>query len=197
MVYRINKYSANTPKFGVLRDAFSHDEVERIKFLEKILTFTKGKVGPAQSEDDTARDSKIAFMGPNESTDWIYARLAGIVPKVNYDLFLLDVDQIEILQYTIYEATNEQHYEWHLDCHADYRDYDRKISGTLMLSDPSEYEGGELEIIVNGSPDKTEKLKPEKGHIAFFSSAFPHKVHPVTSGTRKSIVFWVLGKRES
>lgn len=196
-MYKINKYSANTPKFGVLRDAFTSEEVERIRFLEKILEFKKGTVGPAQEEDTLSRDSKVAFLPPNESTEWIYGRMAAVIPKVNYDLFLLDIDQIEILQYTVYDSSKEQHYDWHLDCHADYRDYDRKISGTLMLSSPDEYEGGELEIIVNGSPDKTEKLKPEKGHIAFFSSAFPHKVHPVTSGTRKSIVFWVLGKRES
>lgn len=197
MVYKINKYSANTPKFGVLRDAFSPEEVDRIKFLEKILKFDKGRVGVEQTEDDNSRNSKISFMMPNESTDWIYNRIGALVPKVNYDLFLLDVDQIEVLQYTIYEGSQEQHYDWHLDAHAEYRDYERKISGTLLLSSPDEYEGGELEIIVNGSPDKTEKLKPEKGHIAFFSSSFPHKVHPVTSGTRKSIVFWVLGKRES
>ena len=66
-----------------------------------------------------------------------------------------------------------------------------------MMSDPSEYEGGELEICINGNIDKPIKLKPEKGDIVFFASWMPHRVAPIISGTRKTLVTWVMGKRES
>ena len=38
-------------------------------------------------------------------------------------------------------------------------------------------------------------LKPKKGDIVFFASWMPHRVRPVTLGTRRSIVSWILGKK--
>lgn len=194
-MFAIPRYNVQLPQFGVWKDAFTEDEVEKIVFLEKLIEFTKGRVG-AQSQqqvDTKARDSDVSFLAVDENTLWIYERLAQIIPRVNYDLFLYDIEGIEAVQYTRY--AEDQYYDWHLDSHSMWMNYERKISGVVFLDDPDDYEGGELEIIVDGSPERSQILKPKRGHIAFFASHMPHRCKPVTSGTRRSLVFWVHGKR--
>lgn len=192
MGYPIFKYKANLPQWGIYKDAMSPEEVEQAVFLEKFLPLFDGRVN-GEVVDKEARDSKVTFLHHDEETDWIFRRLGDITPIVNYDLFMYDIEAIEAVQYTVYEEG--QYYNWHLDTHNNWLNYERKISGTLMLSAPDEYEGGELEIITDGSPDRAQVLKPELGHCAFFASTMPHRVRPVTKGIRRSLVFWVQGKR--
>lgn len=194
MGYPIQRYNVVLPQFGVWKDAFSEEEVEKIQFLEKLLEFSKGRVGSAsQSVNTDARDSDVSFLIPDENTSWIFERLAQIIPRVNYDLFLHDIEVIETIQYTRY--TEDQYYDWHVDSHDVWLNYERKISGVVFLDDPDDYEGGELEVITNGSPERSQVIKPQKGEIAFFASNMPHRARPVTKGTRRSLVFWVQGKR--
>jgi PKHD-type hydroxylase len=114
--------------------------------------------------------------------------------RVNYDKFMENVRHIAPIQYTMYKK--EQHYNWHNDVIPYWSPYTRKISGVLMLSDPDEYEGGDLEIIVNGNPSQPEIIKLKKGEIVWFCPTFSHKVHPVTKGTRRTLVLWVEGDRD-
>lgn len=198
-MYKINKYAAQTPEFGIWAKGFNEDEIDKIIFMEKIIPFQKASVGEGDSKVlKNVRDSKVGFLAVDQQTDWIWQRLAAIIPRANYDLFLYDIDAIQSLQYTIYSAKSKQFYDWHTDSGSAYNDYVRKISGTILLSTPDEYEGGEFEIInKGGNPNEADKFKPNKGDIVLFASHMPHKVHPVTKGTRKSLVFWVIGKRQS
>ena len=59
----------------------------------------------------------------------------------------------------------------------------RKISIIIALSDPKDYEGGELHF---SELNKSYKLK--KGTIVVFKSNEMHGVTPVTSGKRKVII---------
>ena len=81
-------------------------------------------------------------------------------------------------------------YEWHMvnDVTGMKQPPVRKISMTLLLSDPSTFEGGELEFMSEG---KTAKLK--QGQAIFFASWLQHRVKPVTQGERKSLVMWFGG----
>ena len=81
-------------------------------------------------------------------------------------------------------------YEWHMDNDVvgKHQPPVRKISMTLLLSDPSTFEGGELEFMSKG---KTAKLK--QGQAIFFSSWLQHRVKPVTKGERYSLVMWFGG----
>ena len=81
-------------------------------------------------------------------------------------------------------------YEWHMDNDVQglRQQPVRKISMTLLLSDPSTFEGGELEFMDKG---KTAKLK--QGQAVFFASWLQHRVKPVTKGERKSLVMWFGG----
>ena len=177
-----------------MQEIFTHDEIENIIFLEKLMNFTAAKTGLMHSEtyNTDIRETQICFFHPDENSKWLYDKISAISSKANYDLFMEDIEFMEDIQYTIYDVGC--HYDWHVDAYDEYRTWQRKISGVVFLTDPDEYEGGELEIITNGNPDKSQKLKPVKGDVAFFSATHPHKVHPVTKGIRRTLVFWVMGK---
>jgi len=66
----------------------------------------------------------------------------------------------------------------------------RKISLSLQLSEPSDYEGGELVLQAGDSERVAEKAR---GTLIAFPSFVLHRVRPVTAGVRKSLVIWVAG----
>ena len=61
----------------------------------------------------------------------------------------------------------------------------------LLLSNPSEFEGGQLQIKANN--DEPINLEMKRGRAWFFPSYTLHTVTPVTRGIRKSLVLWVGG----
>jgi PKHD-type hydroxylase len=113
----------------------------------------------------------------------------------------------ENCQFTKYKKG--QYYDWHCDSwdRPYFRDNPnssdhgkiRKLSVTVTLSDPKDYKGGELEFdFRNLDPDK--KRKPvkckeilPKGSLVVFPSFVWHRVCPVKSGERNSLVIWNLG----
>ncbi len=62
------------------------------------------------------------------------------------------------------------------------------LSFTLFLSQPSEYEGGELVIEHAG---QTQSLKPDAGDLVLYPSSSLHAVAEVVSGTRLVCVGWI------
>ena len=81
-------------------------------------------------------------------------------------------------------------YEWHMDNDVlgKHQPPVRKISMTLLLSNPSTFEGGELEFM-----DDKKSIKLQQGQAIFFASWLRHRVKPVTKGERKSLVMWFGG----
>ena len=74
----------------------------------------------------------------------------------------------------------------------------RKISMTVNLNKPDEYEGGNLKFDL-GPHLKEERFKVfddmrTQGSVIIFPSFMYHCVTPVKSGTRFSLVLWLLGK---
>ena len=81
-------------------------------------------------------------------------------------------------------------YEWHMDndVAGKHQPPVRKISMTLLLSDPSTFEGGELEFM-----DDKKTIKLKQGQAIFFASWLRHRVKPITRGERTSLVMWFGG----
>lgn len=182
--------------FAVWPGAFSTEEVDKIAFLEKLQNFEQGKVGGRNQEPHPdVRNSEISWIFPDQNSHWIFERFGQLIPRVNHDHFMFNIKGLENLQYTKYGI--DQHYNWHWDLSFGWENYQRKMSVILMLSEPDEYEGGELEICNNGNFDDTWVAKPNRGDMIFFASWMPHRVRPVTSGIRKTLVGWVMGPREN
>ena len=135
--------------------------------------------------DNKTRKSTISWMYQNPKTDWLYEWVYTSMHNTNYWKF--DVRGFfDAIQYTVYNGGKKgDFYNWHTDTGPGMNH--RKISMSILLSDPKEYTGGDLELERGG------RLKLKKGEGVMFPSYMNHKVHPVTSGVRKSLVIWFVG----
>lgn len=69
----------------------------------------------------------------------------------------------------------------------------RKLSLTINLSNPRSYEGGDFEIQRDDDIEVVTEGRGQ-GNMILFPSFLPHRVTPVTRGTRYSLVIWLLGR---
>jgi len=93
----------------------------------------------------------------------------------------------DTLQFTNYYGDGG-HYDWHADLGPGISN--RKLSVVLQLSDPNDYVGGELQMNTGGGITSVPK---QYGLLCFFPSFVLHRVTPLTSGTRTSLVTWLCG----
>jgi PKHD-type hydroxylase len=139
-----------------------------------------------------ARSSSIKWVQFNEETKWIYDKIGQMAQTANEDLFQFDLSHMpENIQYTEYYASNKGHYDWHMDIGSEGFMRFRKLSVTVQLSGPDEYDGGDLQIWTGGQYPYT--APRGKGNVVIFPSFMMHRVTPVTRGTRKSFVLWLGG----
>ncbi|NLD70634.1 MAG: Fe2+-dependent dioxygenase [Limnobacter sp.] len=62
------------------------------------------------------------------------------------------------------------------------------LSATLFLSEPDEYEGGELQI---EGPFGVQAVKLPAGDMVLYPSSSLHRVTPVTRGARVASIMWI------
>jgi PKHD-type hydroxylase len=198
MPYPVKKFHKEFLQFCLVNEAFTPEEADKIIDLEDLNRFQKGAVGSSENKvgevRTSTRDSDIMWIHHEPNSDWLFQKFAAMVSFVNYDYFMLDISHFDAFQYSLYRSKDQQHYDWHLDTGPVYEPFVRKISVSILLSDPDEYEGGEFECVIQGQVHNPTCIKPKKGEAVFFSSSYPHRVRPVTSGVRKSLVCWILGK---
>ena len=175
---------------------FDDTEIKDIIALGELADFNKGSIGGKKENipkvDLDIRNTDVSWLEPNEQSQWLYERVKQIVARVNYDKFQFDLYNIQALQYGKYKK--DGHYAWHIDCGQNL-DVHRKISFIVGLTDPDEYEGGELLFNLSGNPNDPHTLKIKKGDLLAFPSYIPHKVTPVTAGERLTLVTWATGPR--
>lgn len=145
-----------------------------------------------EKQEDSIRKSQIKWISPElDKTEWIYEKLMSFALNANLDLWKFDLSTIrDAIQYTEYDGNENGGYDWHMDM-GRFPYSHRKVSITVQLSDPDDYEGGDLEIWTGGvDPIKAPR---QKGAVVLFPSYLMHRVTPVTKGVRKSLVLWVGG----
>lgn len=171
---------------------FSDEEIGKIIQIGDNLTIRNAVVGGYSDVNTKIRFSKTGWITLNPETQFIYDKLGWIARQLNGQFFDFDIwGFAEDLQYTVYNG-NGGHYAWHLDRGGNTSNTPRKLSLVLQLSDPSDYEGGDLEILEGSEPIQ---IKKEKGMVAAFPSFVLHRVTPVTKGIRKTCVVWLTGPR--
>lgn len=156
-----------------------------------------GQVGGNLKVLTKIRDSNISWV----DEPWAYHLIEPFVFEANkaagWNFILTKKEQ---LQFTKYSYTSKQHYNWHIDNDL-FPDGQknpipfRKLSFTVQLSEPEEYEGGELLIDTGITDQKIHSLKDfkKKGTIIVFPSFMKHKINPITKGVRHSLVGWYGG----
>lgn len=153
---------------------------------------TIGDTSAAKADD--YRRSEIRWIDSYKETvivDFLWYHIL----EANRNAFGFDIDYLTEIQYTTYYSNNLGKYDWHQDIFwANPRCYDRKLSVTVQLTDPSEYDGGDFEFDpCVPAPDPVEVRR--KGTVIVFPSFLSHRVTPVTRGTRKSLVSWAEGPK--
>jgi PKHD-type hydroxylase len=142
------------------------------------------------------RSSKVAMLSAEAPENlWIFDRLNDVLRQHNLNFYGYDIEYIQPLQYTVYQPGDE--YAWHQDWgSAVYNgrpEFARKLSFTLQLSDPGEYEGGRLEINYGQDCAAEAEEYVEQGTLISFPSFMLHRVTPVTQGERIALVGWCMG----
>jgi len=169
---------------------FTDQEIEQIiEFGESQPNIKATTVGEDVSQQVSEyRVSDIAWLSNNPKTKWVYDRISDLAIKANNEMWNFDIwDFQDDLQYTSYYG-NGGHYDWHADLGVGISN--RKLSIVLQLSNADEYEGGELQMNTGGTILNVPK---EKGLICFFPSFVLHRVTPLSSGLRRSLVTWLCG----
>ena len=167
-------------------------------------------MGDALNKDK--RNSQNAWV---PTSHWLGGFMWHYISRANRENFLYDLRCVdgESMQYTQYGVG--QFYSWHNDAgiagaykpatvgnRSDGLAQDfvnenielvRKLSFVLQLSDPDDYEGGNLQLLDESGASYFAPRK--RGTVILFDSRTQHRVLPVKSGLRKSIVGWTVGPR--
>ena len=176
-------------------NGFSPEELEWIYANVADLEFEPGVILSEDSEG--IRKSRIKWIPQGPHWDWLYERLIAYANEANNEMWGFDLlTAPEKIQYTEYLATDEGKYSWHQDIGPGIPSL-RKVSITVQLSHPDEYEGGDFQMWLGGDPtEETSYITGPRGHgnVIVFPSYLPHQVSPVTKGIRRSFVLWVGGE---
>jgi PKHD-type hydroxylase len=182
----LNHRQDQVETWAYLPRALTKEQCEQvIKLGESLLPNTAETFGGVCPD---VRDSKVSWIQPSSDSEWLFRHMTDIVLNLNNQFFKFDLDGFaEGLQFTKYEAPAGK-YDVHID--KSYSKGIRKLSVVVQLSDPADYEGGELCIQTSNNPQPMQK---EQGFLVAFPSYVLHGVQPVTKGTRYSLVAWLTG----
>ena len=220
-MYPLNTFKKNSNIISI-ENFFSDDEIGKIfKICEDEDFFTsevyaknrkkflynkdieKNKLEEITSTvEKTLRDANLKWIKLNNKSEWLYNKLISSIKEVNVSNYNYILNFIEILQFSKYNSSNYSFHSKHIDCqNADnlknFEDI-RKLSFSIQLTNPEEYEGGNLKFYSGNKSIYTGKdeysiANKKKGSITFFPSNIFHEVTPVTKGNRYSLVGWVSG----
>ena len=177
------------------QEGFTSEELSLIESQVAEIPFQIAQTeqgGQDKGENLDARSSSIKWIPFSENTKWIYDKIGVMAYEANKEMYGFDLNFMpEQIQYTEYYGTAKGHYDWHMDIGGQGFMPFRKLSVTVQLSGPDEYEGGDLQFWTGGQAPLTGPKG--KGNVVIFPSFMLHRVTPVLSGTRKSFVLWLGG----
>ena len=172
-------------------NVFNDEQIEQIKGFTKKYNLVEGNIGG--TVDLSYRVSNICWFPVNDETRFVYDTITRLAKIANSRMWLFHItnikDKIQLSEYKADPSGKNGHYDWHMDFGRDQYST-RKLSMSMQLTDENEYEGGDLEFMINRSHVKAPR---KKGTVIFFPSYLTHRVTNVTSGTRHSLVTWFHG----
>jgi PKHD-type hydroxylase len=167
----------------VLENRFSKEECTKI--VEDTINSEKYLKGlELNSDKKFGVNIKI-----NEGNSWIASRIAEIFIEVNSSFYHFEISNISEINFLRY--INEG-----LDWHNDNRDKDkyskdrnllqecrtRKMTMSVLLSSPDDFEGGKLEFI----PDF--EFSASQGSVVVYPAYVVHRVTPIKTGARYILI---------
>jgi PKHD-type hydroxylase len=178
--------SIDQTNYHIVNDAFTAEELGWINNLQELYPFQKATI---VGNGDKIRKSEIKWIHSDDKSFWVYEKLGQYIQQANNALWKFNLQSIvDSIQYTVYYEGGG-HYDWHVDIGPGSINH-RKVSLTIQLSDPDEYEGGDLEIWTGG---EFRTIERKQGCAIIFPSFLMHRITPITKGIRRSLVLWVGG----
>lgn len=178
---------------------FSPPECAELIRIAESKEMSQGSVGIAMGQtpivDHSIRQALTVHIGPDEAP-WAFDNLRQKIQWANaeyrFDLSGLYED-IGIMRYDapLTSDTIAGHYNWHQDFGGGHASR-RKISLVSLLSDPRDFDGGELRLFT--STELKADLS-QRGDMVMFPSWTSHCVTSLTRGRRYSLVAWISGPR--
>lgn len=167
------------------RKFLTADECRQVIALGEKAGFGVGTIG-MNDNLSPMRSSDVTCLASGPDTMWLFDKLDAAIAKLNeayqYDL-LGFFEGVQVANYL-----HGGKYDWHMDLGAG-ENSSRKLSLSIQLSDPGDYSGGNLEFQNIDTPGER-----AIGTLIAFPSFLQHRVTPVLSGVRSSLVAWVHGR---
>jgi PKHD-type hydroxylase len=140
-------------------------------------------------ENPESRRCEISWI---PEIDWVSTIFTHYFHIANREIWEYDLTELESIQVTKYDKNH--FYGWHSDygTSAD-KSLTRKLSMSIILSDPEDYSGGKLQFI--DYMGKVQNVTKERGTVVVFDSRTPHRVTPILRGRRLSLVAWFTGPK--
>ena len=171
-------------------NSFTQDECKDICLrLQEDSKLSNAVDNPAPGIIKTATVKLVAW----KHCKHYLSKLDELIKFTNLTQFgfhLYDLTDFDCVNYNQYNEETKGQYDWHSDGTKNGDIYDLKMTTILNLStDP--YEGGHLELFLNGERRITEM--GQTGTVISFPSWIQHRVTPVTKGTRTTLSIWSRG----
>ncbi len=174
--------------YQVWSSSLSAEQVDQISTMARAQPTEEATVFSSAESMQGIRSCTVRWL----DDDWLQSFLWSYVEEANKSGFQVAVEPRAEMQVVEYTAEQNAHYDWHHDVHWNGQSaLDRKLSITVQLSGADEYEGGDFEF----DEVKTNADFRSKGTVLVFPSYLRHRIHPVTSGTRRALVAWFSGPR--
>lgn len=177
-----------SPHFLTYPEAFDEAECALlIGLMSRLQTKDAGLVdGRTES---SLRRTEILWLPEDDDSAWVYNRLATIVAQANRDGFHYALDGFEE-EAQIARYQDGGFYDWHIDRGGKGLGRSRKLTISVQLSHPNAYDGGALELNPAGRDIEAPRAR---GTAVVFPAYMLHRVTPVTTGQRHSLVIWTHG----
>lgn len=169
-------------------DCLTHDGVFSAQECARIIAGVEPDDWRDHTSEEQWRHSQTVWLPREEDTFWVFDKMLALVMSANQTKYLYEIDFFEALHVARYDAP--MHYDWHTDIGPGLQG-NRKLSVSVQLSSPEDYEGGELLMDIQG--EEPFVCPKEIGSVTVSPSFLRRKVTPVTKGSRYALVAWCSG----
>lgn len=156
-----------------------------------------GAFGTQHDVNLNYRRSQVRFlMADDPRFKPVFDVLWTTAIQANRDFFDIQISKLDYIQFAEYDESYRGEYKTHHDVFWMNGDptYHRKLSAIIQLTDPSQYDGCDLEIVEAAQQPDREDIR-QQGSIIFFPSLIRHRATPITRGRRYSIAAWFDGPK--
>ncbi len=170
---------------------FDPSELDAVVRLGDSLAREKAELSSGNTAN--IRATEVAWFPRNAQTEALYRRMEDAVLLMNQRFFRFDLSGLALFQYALYGGPEGGYFDWHKYYGRDANDpgrEPRKLTLSLQLSAPSDYQGCELQVRAGNQIDTAPRTR---GALVAFPANALHQVTPIRAGIRRALVIWAVG----